>query len=206
MLTLSQAAILEKNKLVSDGAYIILLEIIISSTLTLRICRNTEDVTFKGQQWIAFPFDFGGDITHDSGGSLPQFSVKVSNVTRVVEGYLEQADGGVGSTVNVYVVNVDAGKNVVDMELHESFIVKSVNYDVEWVNFTLTGAANLTRRVPERRFLKNACPFPYKGPECKATSGYTTCDKTLGACRMRNNALRYGGEPAIPQGGIHVSR
>ena len=90
--------------------------------------------------------------------------------------------------------------------LEEEFTVQSTAYDQDWVVFTLSGSINLLRRVPERRFLKNWCPFQYKGPECRATSPLAACDKSLNACKERGNALRFGGEPAIPMGGLYSAR
>ena len=91
-------------------------------------------------------------------------------------------------------------------ELDEEFSVQSVSYDENWVSFTLTGSVNLFKRVPLRRYLKNFCPYQYKGPECKSSSSYTSCNKSLADCRARNNVSRYGGEPGIPQGGLYATR
>lgn len=210
MLTLSQAAILEKNKIASSNVWLILLEITIPATTAgqlptvLRLVRNTEDIVWNSELWTAFPFELEPP-KQSSNGELPNFTVRVSNITRTVEGYLEQAGGGVGSDVRIMVI-MSEHLNIPTPELDEQFSVQSVSYDESWVSFTLTGAVNLFRRVPLRRFLKNFCPFQYKGPECKATSGYAECNKSLSDCRARNNQERFGGEPAIPQGGIYSLR
>jgi len=204
MLDLSNVAIIEKNKLASDGAWILLAEIYVTEGVILRICRNTEDITWNGETWTAFPFELDAP-RQSASGEIPNFSIKVSNVTRTVESYVEQAGGGVGATVRLMVVM----SNHLDLtlpELDEEFSVQSTSYDEQWVSFTLTGAVNLFRRVPLRRFLKNFCPFQYKGPECKATSALTECDKSFSACKERNNSQRFGGEPAIPQGGLYAAR
>ena len=210
MLTLSQAAVIEKNKIESSNVWLILLEITIPATQTgelptvLRLVRNTENIVWGGYLWTAFPFEL--DPPKQSGnGELPNFTVRVSNVTRTIEGYLEQAGGGIGSNVRMMVV-LSEHLDIITPELDEQFSVQSVSYDENWVGFVLTGAVNLFRRVPLRRFLKNFCPFQYKGAECKATSTYPTCNKSLADCRERNNQERFGGEPAIPQGGIYALR
>lgn len=204
MLTISQAATLEKNKIESGTAWLILLEIEVTPYITLRLVRNTEDIEWNGETWTAFPFEFDPP-KQTSAGELPNFQLRVSNITRTVEGYLEQSGGGVGASVRVMVVMSSNLENT-HPELDEEFSVQSTSYDAEWVTFTLSGAVNLFRRVPLRRFLKNFCPFKYQGPECRAQSGYTTCDKSLAACRLRGNEARFGGEPAIPQGGIYAER
>lgn len=204
MLDLSSAAIIEKNKLSSDGAWIILAEIYVGPGVILRLCRNTDDIEWNGETWVAFPFEL--EAPRQSGsGEVPNFTVKVSNVTRTVEGYVEQAGGGVGATVRLMVV-MSNHLDITTPELDEEFSVQSTSYDEQWVTFTLTGAVNLFRRVPQRRFLKNFCPFQYKGPECKAVSALPDCNKSFSACKERNNERRFGGEPAIPQGGLYASR
>jgi lambda family phage minor tail protein L len=204
MLNLSTVAKLEKNKLISDGAFITLLEITIASSLVLRLCNNTDDVSWNGETWVAFPFELDS-FQETSGEEFPQLTVRVSNVTRAVEGYLEQAGGGVGATVRILVVMSAHLGDATPVE-SEEFTVQSTSYDQSWVTFTLSGAVNLIRRVPERRFLKNWCPFQYKGLECRATSNLPTCDKSLKACQERDNAVRFGGEPGIPMGGLYNAR
>ena len=136
MLTLSQAAIIEKNKIASDNAWLILLEITIPPTATgvpivLRLVRNTEDITWNRLLWTAFPFEL--DPPKQSGnGELPNFTVRVSNITRTVEGYLEQAGGGIGAQVRMMVV-LSAHLEQTTPELDEEFSVQSVSYDENWV-------------------------------------------------------------------------
>ena len=204
MLNLSAVAKMEKNKLVSDGAWILLLEITVSQSTVIRLCRNTEDIQWNGETWTAFPLEL--DAPKQSGtGELPRFAVRVSNITRTVEGYLEQAGGGVGATVRMMVV-MSNHLGLTTPELDEEFSVQSTSYDQDWVTFNLSGSVNLFRRIPQRRFMKNFCPFQYKGPECKCLSPLPTCDKSLSACKARGNSRRFGGEPAIPQGGLYANR
>jgi lambda family phage minor tail protein L len=204
MLNLSNIAKLEKNKLISDGAWITLLEIHINTTTVLRLCRNSEDVVWNGETWTAFPFEMDAP-GQNSDGELTRFTVKVSNITRTVEGYIEQVGGGVGATVRFMVV-MSGHLDQTTPEMNEEFSVQSVSYDQDWVSFTLSGAVNFFRRVPERRFLKNFCPFQYKGPECMSSSALPTCDKSLKECKGRGNAQRFGGEPVIPMGGFYNAR
>lgn len=203
MLTLSAAAKLLKNTLHSDGAWILLLEIQVAGLSTvLRVCRNTADITWNGYTWVAFPFELG-DISEDSKGTLPSVELKVSNVTRTLQYYLEQANGGVQSKVVLRVVH-SKNLGLTSPELEEMFSVTKVAVDAMWVTFTLGMNYPSGVRRPLRRFLKNFCPFKYKGIECGATSNYPTCDKTLASCRTRGNSKRFGGEPGIPSGGMYI--
>lgn len=201
MLDLSQAAILEKQKLQSDGAWIILLEIAIPTVETIYICRNTEDITWDGRNWIAFPFELD-DLKEDSKGGVPELTLRVSNVTRALQNYLEQIGGGVGSKVTFRVVHSEH-LDILTPEIIEEFSIQHVTADKDWVVFTLGAGDPLMKRFPPRRFLRNFCPFKYKGIECGATSLLTTCNRTLTDCRTRNNSIRFGGFPTIAQGGFY---
>lgn len=202
MLSLSAAAILEKNALANAGAWIILLEVVIGSS-TLRFCYNNEDVTWNGETWIAFPFDIE-DVGEDSQGEFPAVQIRVGNVTRAVQYYVEQADGAVGSSVTLRIVHSEHLDQTTP-EIEEAFAVTKTVCDAQYVSFTLGGAYPITSRRPARRFLKNFCPFQYKGVECAATSAATDCDHSLAACKARSNSGRFGGEPAIPMGGLYAS-
>lgn len=204
MLNLSQQALLESNTLQSDGVWLILLEINLSSLEEpVRIVRNTDKITWNGYEWQPFSFDIG-DVSENSKGEIPTVTVKVSNVTKALQPYVELAKGGNGSEVILRVVNSKylEGNTA---EIEESFVVQSTTCDANWVTFTLGGDAILNSRFPRRRILKNRCPFKYKGIECGATSSLPDCPKTLSACTERNNSTRFGGEPSIPQGGLYVS-
>lgn len=208
MLTLSSAAIIEKNKLAADGTWLVLLEInLVSPATTLRLVRNTDNITWNGQTWVAFPFDLG-DVTEDSKGALPALTLTVSNVTRTIQYYLEQGAGAVGATVTLYVVH-SKHLDLTTPELMETFEVISAKADAMNATFELGASYPLMARRPEKRIMKNFCPFIYGGPECAVSAteliGHPTCGKTLADCRARNNSKRFGGEPSLPvPGGIYV--
>lgn len=206
MLSLSAAAIIEKNKIAADGAFLVLLEIVLTTpAITLRLVRNTDEITWRGQTWTPFPFDLD-DVTEDSKGELPSITIRVSNVTRIIQYYLEQGNGGVGATVTLFVVH---SKNLASAaaELEETFEITDSSADANWVTFSLGAGYPLMARRPEKRMLKNFCPFEYGGIECSVSAAtkaaYPACQKTLLQCRERNNSARYGGEPSIP-GGLYV--
>ena len=57
MLSISAVSKAEKNKLSTDSAMLVLLEIKLRNTVY--ICYNNEDITWKGQLYQAFPFKIG---------------------------------------------------------------------------------------------------------------------------------------------------
>ena len=144
MLSLSTIAKMEKNKLEQDSCWLVLLEIAISDTESIRLVRNTEDINWNGYTWIAFPFDL--DVISDSGdGEIQSVTVKVSNVTRAVQKYLEDTKGGVGAEVTVMVINSKR------LDLVDSFTINtSTNY------IKLDSAANAhSFSVGEGNFITN---------------------------------------------------
>jgi phage-related protein len=209
MLNLSAGAIAQKNNIGAASAWIVLLEVQIPTTptTTLYLTNNNENVTWDGQTWSCFPFDLD-PVRENSSNEIPVASIRISNVTRDVLYYLEQAQGAIDFPAIIRVVNSEVlGSATPELELE--YIVKRITYDAQYITFTLGGSQHIIRRTPERRYMKDFCPFAYNGVECGIPSAtftaYPTCDKSLAACRTRSNSIRFGGEPGIPSGGIHVN-
>ena len=87
MLRLSQASIIEKNKLATGGVWLLALEAQIPGS-PIYLVNNTEDLTLGGQVYTAFPFSLE-DITEDS-KELPNVKLTVSNVTGTIQRYVEE--------------------------------------------------------------------------------------------------------------------
>lgn len=205
MLNLSAGAIARKNNLAEDSCWLALLEIQIPGA-TLYLTNNNENVTWNGQVWQPFPFDLD-PLRENSGTEVPVATIRVSNVTRDVLYYLEQAGGEIDFPVIIRVVNSEVLGGT-DPELELEYVCKRIQYDATWVSFTLAGSQHVARRTPERRYMKDACPYAYGLIECGVSSAtitaYPTCAKTLAQCRERSNSKRFGGEPGIPTGGFYV--
>lgn len=205
MRDLSVIAKLEKNKISSTGAWLILLEIQFQGA-TIRVVNNNEDIEWpagSGTRWVAFPFELG-EVSENSKGELPSLQLKVSNVTRIIQQYLEQYAGGTDATVILRVV-MSEHLDLTTPELTEVFSVKSTSTDAMWAYFNLGPDYALTQRFPPDRYMRNFCPFKFKGIKCGYSGPLTTCNKTLKDCRERNNSKRFGGFPGIPgAGGLYV--
>lgn len=205
MRDLSVIAKLEKNKISSTGAWLILLEIQFQGA-TIRVVNNNEDIEWpagSGTRWVAFPFELG-EVSENSKGELPSLQLKVSNVTRIIQQYLEQYAGGTDATVILRVV-MSEHLDLTTPELTEVFNVKSTSTDAMWAYFNLGPDYALTQRFPPDRYMRNFCPFKFKGIKCGYSGPLTTCNKTLKDCRERNNSERFGGFPGIPgAGGLYV--
>lgn len=198
MLDLSAVAKLEKNKIASTGAWLVLLEIQFQGA-TIRIVNNTENIEWpsgSGQVWVAFPFELG-EVNENDKGELPQLTLKVSNANLAVQPYVEQYAGGSDAMVTLRVVHSEH-LDLATPEIEEYFMVKKTSVDALWVTFTLGPDYTMTQRVPPWRYMKNFCPFPFKGIRCGYNGPATECNKTLKRCRELGNSVRFGGEPGIP--------
>ncbi len=198
MRVLSTAALMELNKLATNSADVVLLEIGLDPII--RLCSNNEDLSWNSETWQAFPFELA-TISESGKGEISAVAVKVSNVTGEIQRLLEAADGAHGTAVTIRVINTVASTST-ECELELSYILDRSSYDEQFVTFNLTGGNCLTRRVPRRRYLKNFCPFTYGGIECGVSAGtvssYPTCNKTFADCQTRNNSSRFGGYPWMP--------
>ena len=201
MLTLSAIAKREKNKLSTDSAFLILLDIVLGDEVA-RICYNTENITWNGNVYQAFPFDLG-DIREKTDGSDPSVTVKVDNVSQALQYLVEDADGANGTEVILRVVNTLAMENTAP-ELEERFVVTKTDVNQQYITFTLGTEYSARTRRPVRRYMKSSCPFKYKGVQCAAVSSYGTCNHTLTDCRLRNNSQRFGGFQGIDQKGVYI--
>lgn len=206
MRDLSAIAKLEKNKISSTGAWLVLLEVQFEGE-TIRVVKNNEDIEWpadSGDIWTAFPFELG-EVSENSKGELPSLQLKVSNVTRTIQQYLEEYAGGTDATVILRVV-MSEHLDLTTPELVETFSVKSTSTDAMWAYFNLGPDYSMTQRCPADKYNQNFCPYQFGKIKCGYNgSAYTTCNKTLSDCRERNNNVRFGGNPGIPgAGGLYV--
>lgn len=205
MLNLSANSILLKNKLESDGSWLILLKIDNLDIDPIYLVRNTDNVTWNGQEYIAFPFQLDA-LKDDSSGTIQSVQIKISNITNALVPYLEASKGGVGAEITLYVVNSKL-LNEAEPAWDFKFSVLRTTVDTQWCNFTLGSSVQLkTRR--HRRYLKNSCSNKYGDAVCGVSAGtkatYPTCNRTLTHCLERGNSARYGGFASITQDGMYI--
>ena len=201
MRSLAAALILEKNLLSDAGAWIVLLQIDITGLDTIRVCRNTENITWDGETWIAFPFEL--DLIGETAkNEVPSVVVRVGNASRAMQTYLEQGDGGIGATVVIRVVHSENLGEDAAIEL--TYEVTKTESTSKWVTFTLGAASPFNRRFPQKRMFRNFCRHKFKDENCQYAGEESTCDKTLADCALRNNTTNFGGFPSILSGGVYL--
>lgn len=199
MLSLSAISKAEKNKLSTDSCWLVLLEIRLNPVVY--IVYNNEDITWQGQLYIAFPFKF--DQTSESGdGGDPNVKLQVDNTAQGLQWYVEESGGGVGTEVVIRAVNTMNLDGAADFE--EFYSVLSCSVNEKWVEFTLGNDYSARTRRPLDRYMKNNCPFAFKGTRCAYNGNMTSCKHTLMDCRAHGNSHRFGGFPGIDQKGVYA--
>lgn len=203
MRQLSLAGILAKNKLASETAWLMLLEIKLPNDPDpICLVQNNENIIWGGKTWLAYGFSLG-EAKEDNQGSIPEITVNVDNTSRDIEYYIQSGGGGTGAKVTIRIVLSTALDNA-EPELEEYYSVTNTMVTEQYIQFKLGNAYPSRIRRPFGRYMKNTCPFKYKGIECGCTSDLASCNHTLSDCRERNNSKRFGGFPGIPQGGLYA--
>lgn len=201
--SLAAVAALEKNKIATTNAFLILIEVQFEGT-TIRVVNNNQDIEWpagSGQVWVSFPFRLG-DITEDSRGELPSWQLKISNVSKTMERYLEQYKGGTDVKVVLRVV-MSEHLDLAEPVIHETFSVENTSSDALWSMFNLGPAFSTKQRFPPETYRKNFCQFKFKGIRCGYNGSAAECNKTLKRCRELGNSVRFGGEPGISGEGAY---
>ena len=194
MLQFSKIATLEKNKLSSDAPFLLLFDISHEQLAeNIRLVRNTEDVTWAGKTWTAFPVDIE-DYSED-GKSLPALNMKIAAGQGLITTYLQKYGGLTDARVRIYIVHakcLDIDKPEMELE----FQITETTYDEQWITFTLGASPELANRFPAWKYLTDFCPFVCGDIRCGYT-GDKTCKNNLASCLIPE---RFGGEPGIQTG------
>lgn len=210
-LTLASAIAKAKNLLSDPGAWLALLEIQINnpSATIIRIVLNTEDITWNSETWTAFPFTLD-ESKQTADGSIQGLAIRVSNVSRIVQQYVEEADGASGSIV---ILRIVYSENLeLDAVLDEMFEVKSTRCIEEivddnvmmWVVFELGTESLFARCFPQDVFGRQTCRRDFKSVECGYSGAESSCNKTLARCIELGNQARFGNCPGIPGEGFDL--
>lgn len=161
-----------------------------------------QDVTYDGVLYSKFP------ITHEfvsenNQGQIDQVKVRLGNVSRLIELYLEQYDFR-GKRVVIRMVWLDQLADP-DAHMDDVFYVDNYSADQKNVEFTLTGKFDvLGVDLPARRYARNYCAWKFKSAECGYLGGETACNKTKQRCKQLENYLRYGAFPSVPSRRMYV--
>jgi len=183
--------ITEANELDSKGAWLVLLDITLPDSTQLYLVKNTENITYNGQEYTATEFNLSLNSSKGK-GQLPQLTLSIENVTHVLESYIEATNGGVGSTVVLRVVNSEhLTENYSELEM--TFTVVGTQVNANYVSWQLGIVSPTLMRFPLYKYNPLMCGYKFKSARCGYTGTDTTCDRTLDACRQKGNSKRFGG-------------
>lgn len=185
MISLSQALIQAKNQIESNEAWLICFDFVSpNSDLEFYLVMNNEDVTINGRLYQAFPLELD-EIAENNTGGIGQFSIKVSNIDRVVQQYVEQ-DATFGSGWNVKISVYHTSQNGGTPEIEHNFISLNCTADINWVVFTIGVENPLKAFFPHQVFSGGLCQRTFKdGVGCPYAGADTECSKTLDSCKTK---------------------
>lgn len=207
MINLSNVLIAEKNKLSASEPWLVLCHIALSNGVDVRLVNNNEDVLYNGDTYVAFPFQLDV-IKFDNTGEIPRFNLTVSNVTKIIQGYVEELNGALGDTVKLIVIH--HGNLTEDYSaLTLTYSILSVKCTAEALVINLGVPNPVRQKFPPYRYIAKSCKWQFnypagKSPECGYSGGYTTCGRTLPDCEERSNQARFGGYPALNPKGVRL--
>lgn len=197
---LNLSTIVDKNKIESDKAFLILFAVEIRNTAgnlveTLRFCKNSSNVTFMGNVYQAANFNLNIDIEQ---GKEPSVRLSAQDQTRTLASYIDAYDGLIKQTVKLLVVHEDQLDGPPEME--EDFLITECDVEDYIVSIGLGTESAIAQRFPIHRQFKDRCAWKYKGIRCKYTGALPTCDFTrtgANGCIAHNNEANFGGFPGL---------
>lgn len=207
MLIIPSELIAEKNKLFltdEEGSFLELLEIQMSEiSEIMRIVNNNEDVVYGGHTWQKFQFE-PEDFSESQEGETSRVGIKVGNVLRVTQGYIEETDNGlIGDTVVYRLIHSDHLDK--DPAITQYFEIQKVECDELWAHFTLGAENFFLNRFPLHAYSKNICRYEvFKSTACGYSGAETACNRTFARCIELSNQQRFGGQPGLPGGFFDV--
>lgn len=204
MLNIPSELIAEKNKLFASGAFLELLEVQMSElSETMRVVNNNEDIVYNGYTWQKFKFG-PGDFSESQEGETSRVEIKVCNVARITQGYIEQTENGLVEDAVVYRL-IHSNHLDKDPAIIINFTVLKVDCDELWAYFTLGAENFFLNRFPLHVYSRKICRYEvFKGTGCGYSGSETQCDRSFARCIEIGNQARFGSQPAIPGGSFDV--
>ena len=206
MKNLSAALIIESVNLGSANPWLLLLDINLpNGGGVLRLVKHNENITFQSNAYTAINFEF--DYPKESSkGEIPMATLRISNVSRAIQSYLETYSGGKDVTITIRAVNsAHLAEDYAELEM--TLDVLSSSADAYWATFSLGASNPMRHRFPPERYLADHCSYVryFKGVECKYSGNTTSCEGTLEFCRSLGNSKNFGGVPGLSHTGVRLA-
>lgn len=154
------------------------------------------NVTFDSIEYEKFPITHS-EITENTKGEIDTVNVQISNISRLIEFYLQSYDLR-GKKVSIKMVWANL-LNDPDCFIEFSNYIDSYTSNVKDVIFSLMSKFDiLDVTLPGRIYLRGKCQWIFKSTECGYTGAETSCNKTRTRCKELANYLRFGAFPSTP--------
>lgn len=200
---LSIASVIERNRIESATAFVILIEIDVVDPNTrqtvenIYLARNSENVVFNEQLYIAANFTIQ---VEQNTGEEPTVTLTAIDPTRTVSSRLEAYAGGMYSNVTMTVVNT--ARLDLPPELQETFSVTGAQSEESSYTTTINlGSENPFQiRYPLHMQFRDRCCWRFKSKQCGYTGDIVKCDYSLDGtfgCSSKGNQLNFGGIPGL---------
>lgn len=209
-----------KNAFESTAPWFLLLDIVVPlvEPLTLFIVNNNENIFFgtPPQEYTAYPFSLTLP-TQTAQGEIPKTQLVVNDVDKALRRYIDDLNGGYGTTVMLRLVHADSLATQADYaDLTLYFDLLEVTIEKDTISISL-GAPNMMRQAfPAGRYMANHCMWTsrYGGVECKLPlegnndinrTVYPLCQGTKADCAIRLNTPNYGGHPGLADNSLRIA-
>jgi len=210
--TLPAATVTAKNLLANTAPFIWLFECRIDEDNAIRVCQYTEDVSWNGDTYEAYPirFDFLGASTDDQNHVA---NVTIGNADRQFLDYLNDNNGLVDKTVKVRWVSSD-DLSTTDNVPEWHFEIADCQVTRQAIVWQLGPLDVFSRQCPHHFFNRDHCRWRFGSKQCaydaERTGSLQSCEKTWKACvehgddevaanLPRLHPAMWGGFRAIPQ-------
>lgn len=206
-VSLSVGSAIEKNKIASNNAYLIFIDVDIvdPTTLltveTLHMVRDSQGQTFNENFYGPTPFEI--ELKQDQ-GSQPTINLRIKDYSRAIQARMQAYGGGVGFKVTVSIAHSDVLDQPADVVQYFEVIGAScAAYEVNWI----LGTSVMTMQTfPRRTQTRDYCQWRFKDPDTCAYAGTAlTCDLTLNGnngCAVKHNSVNFGGFPGLNASGV----
>lgn len=126
---------------------------------------RTDDGTDTPQTYEPFPIKHSG-VGSNTDGRIDSVSLTISNVSQEIEAFLQNRDGLRGRLVTIRQVFRDQLDDP-EAYVEDVFAVDSVRSNARSAVFRLSSKLDvLNIRIPRRTYMRNYCPWEYKGLGC----------------------------------------
>lgn len=198
---LSVASVIDKNRITSETAWVVLLDIYVTDpntrqvVETLHIARNDESIIFDGETYQAANFEINVDQQQ---GQVPRVTVTAQDQLGYLTARMEGMAGGVQSEVRMTIVNT--ARLDQPPEMQETFqILQSSSKDAV-VSFQLGSENRLAIQFPKHTQWQDRCAWRFKGYGCQYSGSETQCDYTKNGplgCKQKNNTINFRALPGL---------